>query len=85
MFCTVTHLRNRNVCIKVFDWALRLRESRSQLINTGRLEESLFNVTNDLIYSADYIHLMLLDILHPIVVLSICYFSSHRQRRILFD
>lgn len=76
VFCKVTHWRNPRVCIKEFDWTLPFRESRHNITNTVRLEESLFNVTNDLICSADYIHLMILYILHLIVVLCICYFSS---------
>lgn len=85
VFCKVTHWRSRRVCIKVFDWALCLGESRRNVTNAGRLEASLFNVTNGLIYSADYVLLMFLDILHPMVVSFICYFSSHKQMRILFD
>lgn len=82
MFCKVAHLRNPRVCIKVFDWALCLLESRSEVTNTARLGESLFNVTNGLIHSAEYIHMMFFDVLLTII-LYIPYFSSHWQMRIL--
>lgn len=45
VLCNVTRWRNHNVCIKVFDWALRLREGVSQVPYTERLEKNLFHVT----------------------------------------